>query len=317
MDRLQAMRVFVRVAELGSFTRAATALGLSRARVSEAVQELEAALGARLLHRTTRHVAVSDDGRIYYERARQILVDLDDAEAALGSARSRARGRLRVAMPMALARSFVVPALPRFLAAHPELALEVRLENRSLALLEDGVDCAVSYGKPSDEGLVAQGVLDTHLLTCAAPSYLARRGVPQQPGELEQHEHVAFLSLDSARPTPWSFARAGVSSTLLPQGMLAFNSMEACVEAAVAGLGVTQVLSSLAERAIARGELRSLLADYAAPGPRIYVVYPPHRQASPRLRALIEFLREAFASGPPRAPLPPRRARQRSSRAAR
>ncbi|HWO14934.1 MAG TPA: LysR family transcriptional regulator, partial [Polyangiaceae bacterium] len=112
MDRLQAMRVFVRVAELGSFTRAASALGLSRARVSEAVQELERELGARLLHRTTRHVGVSDDGRLYYERARQILADLDDAEAAFNGA--RARGLLRVAMPMALARSFVVPALPSF-----------------------------------------------------------------------------------------------------------------------------------------------------------------------------------------------------------
>jgi LysR family transcriptional regulator, regulator for bpeEF and oprC len=295
MDRLQAMRVFVRVAELGSFTRAASALGLSRARVSEAVQELEQALGARLLHRTTRHVGVSDDGRLYYERARQILADLDDAEAGLSGA--RARGRLRVAMPMALARSFVVPALPGFLGEHPELALEVRLENRGVALLADGVDCALSYGKPSDEGLVAQSVLETHLLTCAAPAYLARRGVPQAPSDLERHDCIAFLSLESARPTPWSFARAGASSSFSPQGVVAFNSMEACVEAAIAGLGVTQVLSSLAERAIERGLLRALLADHVAPGPRIYVVYPPHRQTSPRLRALIAFLRQVFADG--------------------
>src|SRR4051812_28708136 len=136
MDRFSAMRVFVRVAELGSFTRAATALGLSRARVSEAIGELEQVLGSHLLHRTTRRVALSDDGRQYYERARQILADVEDAEAALTGARA-ARGRVRVAMPMALARSFVVPALPRFLADHPELALEVRLENRGLALLED------------------------------------------------------------------------------------------------------------------------------------------------------------------------------------
>jgi len=311
MDRLQAMRVFVRVAELGSFTRAASALGLSRARVSEAVAELEQALGARLLHRTTRHVAVSDDGRVYYERARQVLVDLDDAEAALGGARASARGRLRVAMPMGLARSFVVPALPGFFAEHPQLSLEVRLENRTLTLLEDGVDCAISYGKPSDEGLVAQSILETHLLTCAAPAYLSRRGVPRQPADLESHDCIAFLSLDSARPTPWSFAGGG--SSFAPQGSVAFNSMEACVEAAVAELGVTQVLSSLAERAIERGELSPVLADWAAPGPRIYVVYPPHRQASPRLRALIEFLRGAFAQGP----RPPRRARSRAPRARR
>jgi LysR family transcriptional regulator for bpeEF and oprC len=307
MDRLQAMRVFVRVAELGSFTRAASALGLSRARVSEAVAELEQVLDARLLHRTTRHVALSDDGRVYYERARQLLVDLDDAEAALGGARASARGRLRVAMPMGLARSFVVPALPGFFAEHPELALEVRLNNRTLALLEDGVDCAISYGKPSDEGLVAQSILETHLLTTAAPGYLSRRGVPREPADLERHDCIAFLSLDSARPTPWSFA--GGASSFAPQGSVAFNSMEACVEAAVAGLGVTQVLSSLAERAIERGELSAVLAEHAAPGPRIYVVYPPHRQASPRLRALIEFLRDVFARGPR-----PPRARSRVAR---
>ena len=311
MDRLQAMRVFVRVAELGSFTRAASALGLSRARVSEAVAELEQALGARLLHRTTRHVAVSDDGRVYYERARQLLADLDDAEAALGGDRTSARGRLRVAMPMGLARSFVVPALPGFFAAHPELALEVRLENRTLALLEDGVDCAISYGKPSDEGLVAQSILETHLLTCAAPAYLSRRGVPREPADLEGHDCIAFLSLDSARPTPWSFAASTASTaSFAPQGSLAFNSMEACVEAAVAGLGLTQVLSSLAERAIDRGELSPVLVEFAAPGPRIYVVYPPHRQASARLRVLIEFLRMAFT----RRVQPARRSTRRSGR---
>jgi LysR family transcriptional regulator for bpeEF and oprC len=293
------MRVFTRVAELGSFTRAASELGLSRARVSEAVSELEQALGARLLHRTTRRVSLSDDGRAYHERARQILADIDDAEAQLAGSRAKIRGLLRVAMPMALARSIVVPALPRFLARHPELGLEVRLENRALHLLEDGVDCALSYGLPADAGLVAQSILSTHLATCASPTYLDRRGVPREPMELAQHDCVSFLALDSARPTPWSFSSGGVSSggvssSWQPRGQLAFNSMEACVEAAVAGLGITQVLSSLAQPALASRRLEAVLASHAAPGPSIYLVYPPHRQASPRLRALLGFLREVF-----------------------
>jgi LysR family transcriptional regulator for bpeEF and oprC len=303
MDRLQAMRVFTRVAELGSFTRAATELGLSRARVSEAVSELERALGARLLHRTTRRVSLSDDGRAYHERARQILADMDDAEAQLAGSRAKVRGLLRVAMPMALARSMVVPALPRFLARHPELGLEVRLENRALHLLEDGIDCALSYGLPADAGLVAQSILSTHLATCASPAYLARRGVPREPAELAQHDCVSFLALDSARPTPWSFSSgvassgsvsSGVSSRWQPRGRLGFNSMEACVEAAVAGLGITQVLSSLAQPALTSRRLEAVLARHAAPGPSIYLVYPPHEQASPRLRALLGFLREVF-----------------------
>lgn len=318
MDRLQAMRIFTRVAALGSFTRAASELGLSRARVSEAVSELEQALGARLLHRTTRRVSVSDDGRAYHDRARQILADLDDAEAVLAGSKAKVRGLLRVAMPMALARSYVVPALPRFLARHPELGLEVRLENRALHLLEDGVDCALSYGLPADAGLVAQRILSTHLATCASPAYLERRGVPRDPADLVQHDCVSFLALDSARPTPWSFSSGaasagagaggasgtrasaagvsggGTSSTWQPRGQLGFNSMEACVEAAVAGLGITQVLSSLARPALASRRLRAVLARHAAPGPSIYLVYPPHRQASPRLRALLAFLREVF-----------------------
>lgn len=296
MDRLTAMRVFVRVAELGSFTRAASELGLSRARTSEAVGELEQALGARLLHRTTRSVSLSDDGRAYHERARQILADVDDAEAQLAGPKGKLRGLLRVAMPMALARAFVVPALPSFFARHPELALEVRLENRALHLLEDGVDCAVSYGLPADAGLVAQRIRSTHLLTCAAPGYLARRGVPREPGQLDRHDCVTFLALDTARPAPWSFLHEGTSSSWQPRGQLGFNSMEACVEAAAAGLGVTQVLSSIAEVALKKKRLRAVLGAFAAPGPSIYVVYPPQRQASPRLRALLEFLRREFAA---------------------
>jgi LysR family transcriptional regulator, regulator for bpeEF and oprC len=294
MDRLQAMKVFVRVAELGSFTLAADALELSRARVSEAVAEFERGLGARLLHRTTRRVSLSDDGRAYYERARQILSDVDEAEALLVGSRAAARGRLRVAMPMALARLYVVPALPALLRLHPELALEIRLENRNVDLLEEGVDCALSYGKPSDEDLVARRVMDTHLLTCAAPGYLARRGIPRVPADLTEHACVTFLTLSGARPADWCFELEGQSSSLRPTGNLGFNSMEACVEAAIAGLGITQVLSSLGEAAVRARKLRPVLAKYAARGPSIYVVYPPHRQLSARLRVLITFLSEAF-----------------------
>jgi LysR family transcriptional regulator for bpeEF and oprC len=294
MDRLQAMRVFVSVAELSSFTRAASALQLSRARVSEAVAELERVLGARLVHRTTRRVSLSDDGRAYYERARQILADVGEAEAVLVGSRSSARGRLRVAMPMALARLYVVPALPGLFAAHPELALEVRLENRTFDLLEEGVDCALSYGKPTDEELVARSISQTHLLTCAAPAYLARRGVPLVPDDLGRHQCVTFLSLAGARPTQWLFESDGQALTHQPTSHLGFNSMEACVDAAAAGLGVTQVLSSLAERAIRSRKLRPVLGKHAAGGPDIYLVYPQHRQLSARLRVLLDFLAELF-----------------------
>jgi LysR family transcriptional regulator for bpeEF and oprC len=296
MDRFQALRVFVRVADLGSFTRAADALELSRARVSEAVADLERELGARLVHRTTRRVSLSDDGRAYYERARQILADLEEADALVLRSGARARGRLRIAIPIGLARQFVVPALPRFLAQNPELALEVRLENRAIDLVEEGVDCAISYGEPANDTLVARRVAATHLLTCASPAYLARHGTPRTPEELGQHNCIAFLTLATLRPASWLFRARGQSVAHHPTGTLAFNSMEACVEAAEAGLGVTQVLSALAHRALQQKQLRRVLAAYAAEGPALYLVYPPNRQHSARIRVVLAFLNEVLES---------------------
>ena len=294
MDRLQAMRVFARVAELASFARAADALDLSRARVSEAVAALERNLGARLLHRTTRRLSLTDDGRAYYERCARILADLDEAEALVARSREAPRGRLRVDMPMALARLFLVPALPRLLARHPELALEVRLENRAVDLVAEGVDCAISYGEPSDTSLVARRIGTTHLVTVAAPAYLARRGAPRAPDDLARHDCIAFLALATGRPADWVFARAGERVLHRPAGSLAFNSMEACVEAAAVGLGVTQVLSSLAHAAIVAGRLAPVLLDGAAEGPPLYIVYPPSRQLSARIRAFAAFAAEVF-----------------------
>jgi LysR family transcriptional regulator, regulator for bpeEF and oprC len=296
MDRFQALRVFVRVADLGSFTRAADALELSRARVSEAVADLERELGARLVHRTTRRVSLSDDGRAYYERARQILADLEEADALVLRSGASARGRLRIAMPIGLARQFVVPALPRLLSQNPELALEVRLENRAVDLVEEGVDCAISYGQPANDALIARRVAATHLLTCASPAYLARHGAPKSPDDLVHHSCIAFLTLATLRPAAWLFRARGQSITLAPSGSLAFNSMEACVEAAEAGLGVTQVLSALAHRAIERKQLRRVLAAYAADGPALYLVYPPNRQLSARIRVVLAFLNDVLES---------------------
>lgn len=295
MDRLSAMQVFARVVELGSFARAASALSLSRARASEAVQALEAALGTRLLHRTTRRLSLTDDGRAYYERVSRILADVAEAETEIVRSRGSARGRLRVDLPVALARLFVVPGLPALLRRHPELELELRLENRSIDLAREGVDCAITYGEPQDQDLVAQRLATTHLVTCAAPSYLERRGVPQQPSDLSRHTAIAFLALHTARPTAWQFLRDGNPISQEPRGNLAFNSMEACVDAAVAGLGAIQVLSSVAHAAIREGKLSPLLVDFASPGPTLFLAFAPNRHASARLRAFAQFAKEVFA----------------------
>jgi LysR family transcriptional regulator for bpeEF and oprC len=293
MDRLQSMQIFVRVAELGSFARAADALQLSRARVSEAVANLERALETRLVHRTTRLVRLSEEGRLYYERCVGILADIAAAEAALAGAREVARGKLRVHVPVALARAFLLPALPQFLASHPELALEVRLENRAVDLLEEGLDCAVSYGTPRNTKLIARKLAGTTLLTCAAPRYLAARGTPLSPADLDQHECIPFLRTGTA--AEWLFQENAEPLTYNPRGRLAFNSMEACMDAAAAGLGIIQVLSALAHRPLLAQTLVPLLGAWTADGPPLYLVYPPQRPPSARLRAFLDFAREAFA----------------------
>lgn len=293
MDRLQSMQIFVRVAELGSFARAADALQLSRARVSEAIANLERALETRLVHRTTRVVRLSEEGRLYYERCVAILADIAAAEAALLGAREVARGKLRVHVPVALARAFLLPALPQFVASHPELTLEVRLENRAIDLLEEGLDCAVSYGAPRDTKLIARKLAGTTLLTCAAPRYLAERGTPLTPADLEQHECIPFLRASTA--SEWLFQQNAEPFTYGPRGRLAFNSMEACMDAAEAGLGIIQVLSVLAHRPLLAQTLIPLLGAWTADGPPLFLVYPPQRPPSARLRAFIDFARAAFA----------------------
>lgn len=293
MDRLQCMQIFVRVVECQSFARAAAALGLSRARTSEAVANLERALDTRLVHRTTRRLRLSDEGRGYYERCVAILADVADAEAALSAPETAVRGRLRVHVPIGLARACVLPALPALLARHPELGVELRLDNRAADLFEEGLDCAIAYGVPRDPELVARKLAVTRLLTCAAPSYLRERPAPRAPADLAAHACIAFLSGGSA--AQWVFAHDGQRVAWTPDGRLAFNSMEACVEAAMLGLGVTQVLSTFAQRAVRDGALVPLLLDCAVEGPALYLAHPPHRHVPARLAAFIELARSAFA----------------------
>jgi LysR family transcriptional regulator for bpeEF and oprC len=311
MDQLAAMRAFIRVAELESFAAAAEILDLSRAVVTTRIAQLEARLGVRLLHRTTRRVRLTDDGTAYYERCLRVLADLDEADEAVSRGRTAARGRLRVQLPVALGRTFLVPALPRFLAAHPALELEVRLANRDVDLVDEGIDCAVRLGVPHETHLVARRIADTRLATVASEGYLRAHGTPRTPDDLAGHNCIAFLDLASGRPVDWAFEQDGRRILRSPQGNLAFNSMEAAVEAAAAGVGVAQVLWWLAAPAFAAGRLEAVLTDIAAAGPPLYVAYPHHRHLSAKTRAFVDFAAEVFGGAVPSAapsPPPPSRA---------
>ncbi|UFH51489.1 LysR family transcriptional regulator [Pseudomonas sp. KNUC1026] len=284
MDRLHAMQVFCRIVECGGFGKAADDLQLPRASVSLAIQQLEAHLKVQLLQRTTRRVRVTEDGAQYYQRCRQLLADLDDLENRLGSG---PRGTLRVDMPSAFGCYWIIPKLPDFYRRYPHLRLELGFNDRQVHLQRDGVDCALRAGEVKDPMLAAKPLVKVRQVTCASPAYLARHGVPGSPADLNGgHQMVRFAASDG-RDFPLEFE--GVEQPVRLPGLLSVDSADAYVKAAQAGFGLIQVPRYNAGAALADGSLVPVLERYPAPDWPLALVYPPHRQGSPRLRAFIDW----------------------------
>lgn len=294
MDYLAALRAFVAVVDAGSFARAAERMDVSRPIVTTRIAQLERHLAARLLTRTTRRLALTDDGRAFYARALRILDEVAEAQDAIGGGLAPARGRLRAAMPAAFAHQVLVPALPRLLARHPELTLELVLHEGAPDLVREGLDCAVRAAQVREGDLVVRRIGTARLVTVAAPAYLARRGAPAEPVALEAHDCIACLHADTGQPLPWTFDQAGDAIVVAPRYRLALTSMEGAAAAAVAGLGVAHVFSSIAHAPVVAGRLVPLLTGWTPPGPPVSVVYPGSRYLSAKVRAFADFALEAF-----------------------
>jgi LysR family transcriptional regulator for bpeEF and oprC len=295
MDQLFCMRVFVRVVEHGSFARAADDLAASRSSVTTAVGQLERRLGVRLLHRTTRRLNLTDEGRAYYERCVRILEDLTEAEEALYGTRALPKGRLKVSVPQSFTHLLFFQALPGFLARHPDLSMEVVFSDRAVNLVEEGIDCAVrAVAIPDDSMLVARHIASGKRITCAAPAYLTKRGTPKTIDALAEHDCIAFISPSTGRTLDWTFDEAGQTRGHTPRGRLGVTSLEAAAAAAVAGLGIAQVPDILVFRALLAGQLRPLLLDVVAPTPSLMVVYPSNRYLTAKVRAFADFVAEWY-----------------------
>lgn len=291
MDQLLGMRVFARVAELGSFARAADAMDMSRAMASSHVAQLEKHLGTRLLHRTTRRVSVSPEGAVYLERCKRILTELQAADDELKLARARPQGRLRVDVPIAFGKHLLLPALPRFTARYPEIALEVRFNDRYVDLAREGVDLACRVGPPRDPDLIARKVTTSRIVTCASPRYLSERGIPRAPEELRKHRLIGYVR-DSERPRDWQFKSGkGVRRLKLPMA-LAFNTAEPLTLSAMEGQGIVQQVDLLVAKAIADGRLVEILREYSCEGPVMNIVYPRATQHLAKVRVFAEFAAE-------------------------
>ncbi len=292
MDQLVCMRSFVRVADLHSFTRAADALGVSRAVVSTHVVELERHLRCQLFHRTTRRVGLTAEGVEYLERCQRILTELEAADEALRRTRLSPTGRLRVDVPVVFGRALLIPALPKFTARYPELQLEVQLNDRFVDLIAEEVDVVVRVGTVREPHLVARRVVSTRLLTCAAPEYLREHGAPTEPEELHRHRLIGLLSPGKRRPLKWQFQRGALRRQLAPKFNVAFNSVEALIMAAVRGAGIAQAMDLVAAEALAARRLEAVLREWSAPGAPISVVCRSALRDSPKIRVFADFAAE-------------------------
>ncbi|MBO9125328.1 MULTISPECIES: LysR family transcriptional regulator [unclassified Rhizobium] len=293
MDRFDAMRVFCRIVERRSFTAAAEDTGLPRSTVTDAVKQLEARLGVRLLQRTTRHVSPTLDGEAYYRRCLSILSDIEDAEGAFAGAKPK--GMLRVDVHGTLARHFVLPNLPSFLEAYPDIELYMSEGDRLVDLVREGIDCVLRVGIPSDSDMVARRVAMLEEVTLASPSYLARYGTPEHPDRLDGHRMVGFHSSATGALVPLEFLVGGQIRNVTLPATLSVNAAESFHAAARLGLGIIQVPRYHAQRYIDSGELQPILQDYPLTKTPVSLLYPRNRQLSPRVRVFIEWLTKVFA----------------------
>jgi len=327
MDRLAAMQAFARVVESGSFVRAAERSKISTSSLSRLVADLETHLHARLLNRTTRKLSLTETGQAFYERCVQLLADLDEAESLASRASAQAHGTIKLTCPYNLAAPTLAPAIASFVARHPAVQFDVTVSDRAIDLVEEGFDLAIRIGNVGSDLLVARKLGATELVPCAAPSYLAARGVPETPADLVQHSVMTYAY--SPAPRLWLLRDAnGKVHEVRVQGALHGNSGELALGAAIAGLGIAAEPAFMAAAALADGRLVRVLPEFRGPPLDIWAVYPSRRHLSAKVRLFVAHLAEVFAAerasapgsgsataGPPAGSVPKRR-RSAKSRSA-
>ena len=299
MDKLNAMEIFSRVAELESFSKAADRLGLAPASVSTAIRNLETHLGVRLLMRTTRRVSLTDDGRAYLERCRRVLAEIDETESALKQTQTRPQGRLRVEIPTGLGHLYVTPALPAFSARYPDVKVVMTMGDRFVDLSEEDVDVILRIGALGDSAMVARRIYDARFVTCASPDYIVRHGQPKTPRDLAQHNCLGYFSASLGRSARWTYRKGKEEIIHAPEGTVHMNNPEALVDLAAAGAGIICTLETGPLRAIREKRLVPILEDWEAPVMPISVLYWPSRHLSAKVRVFVDFVTELFAKQVP------------------
>jgi len=295
MDRFEAMAVFVKVAESDSLSAAARGLGLSLTSVSRQITALEQRLGTQLVVRTTRRLALTEEGRLYHAQARRILAEVEEAEQALTAQQAEPAGRLHVGAPTLIGRLRLAPLLPEILARHPRLDVDLTLTDRPVNLAEDGIDVAIRIGRQPDSSLIARRLGTLRMQVCAAPGYLARRGEPATPADLAGHDCLVFAEAPGAASWPFQMPDGRVMVPV-PSRIRA-NSLDAVVAAALGGAGLVRAPSWQLADPIAAGRLVPVLTPYERPSTPVQALFLPNRLLSPKIRLFVDFLAGRWGGG--------------------
>ncbi len=310
MDQIAAIRAFVRIVESGSFTQAAATMRMPKPTVSKLVQQLETHLRTKLLSRTTRRLAVTSDGAAYYERAVQVLADLEELDASVTASQTTPKGKLRIDVSSSIAQAVIIPALGRFFEKYPDIQLEIGASDRTTDLVAENVDCVIRAGVIGDLSLIARRIAEMHMATCAARAYLQAHGQPAHPEALAtDHMIVGYLKARTAGAHPMSFVRGAETLEVTGRYQVAVNDISTYLEAALAGHGVIQAPYFMVRAHLASGALRAVLPDWSVPSLPLHVVYPPNRHLSTRLRVFVDWAAALFAAAALAPPPEPRVAR--------
>jgi len=296
LDRIDLFRIFSRVVECASFTRAADTLRIPRSSVSAAVQELEGRVGARLLHRTTRRVSPTQDGTAFYERCQRVIAEVEDTENLFRQTAAQPSGRLRIDVPGRVGRLIIAPALPEFLDHYPQIDVDLGVTDRAVNLVEDSVDCVLRVGPLGDSGLIARLIGKLQLINVASPAYLTRHGTPETPDDLGDHWAVNYASPSSGRIEDWEWIEDGKLRTKTLRGRVTVNSAEAYIACSLAGLGLIQIPAYDVKRHLDAEELVEVMSGYRAEPMPMTLLYPHRQHLSRRLQVFADWLEALLKS---------------------
>jgi len=294
--QLGSIQLFCKAAELGSFTSAAEVLGVTPAAVSRSVQRIEERLGVRLFVRSTRQIRLTDDGRLYYEKCRQALTQIEEAECAITGHQETPSGIVRISVPTTYGHYRVLPLLPKFRARYPKITVEINISNRNIDFIEEGYDLAIRLGPPQDSRLVACKLEDATLGVFGAPAYFKQRGIPQNLDDLLQHECIQFVLPRTGRAMPWIFKKNGLNMDFsFDSHVRCLEDVLGCVTYAKAGGGIFQIYHFIAEEDVKRGELVEILQPFGGRSRPFSILFPQNRHLSAKVRTFVDFMVEELA----------------------